>query len=120
MTFRQGDVCWADLGEPAGSGPGYRRPVVIFQNDAFNRSRIATVVVCLLTTNLRRAGSPGNVLLAGREANLPRRTVVNVTQVATIDKSALSGRIGSLSAGRLRQVLEGLYLLLSPVEMGRR
>ncbi len=100
--------------EPSGSAPGYARPYLIVQNDAFNRSRINTVVVCSLTSNLRRAGDPGNVLLSPGEANLPEQSVVNVSQIVTIAKSQLRERIGSLSGERVLEILRGINLLLEP------
>ena len=100
--------------EPSGSARGYDRPYLIVQNDAFNRSRINTVVVCSLTYNLRRAGDPGNVLLVPGEANLPEQSVINVSQIVTIDKSQLRERIGTLSSDRIREVLRGINLLLEP------
>ena len=112
--IRQGEVYWVDLGRPSGSGPGLRHPHVVVQNDLFNRSAIASVIVCALTSNLARAASPGNVLLRRGEANLPRRSVVNVSQVFTVDKGALVERIGSLSTDRLGQILDGLRLLTEP------
>ncbi len=105
---------WAGVIEPSGSAPGYDRPYLIVQNDAFNRSRINTVVVCSLTSNLRRAGDPGNVLLVPGEADLPEQSVVNVSQILTIDKSQLRERIGTLSDERTREVLQGINLLLEP------
>jgi len=114
MVIRQGDIYWADLAEPVGSQPGYRRPVVVIQNNLFNRTRINTVVVCHLTGNLNRANSPGNVLLARGEANLPARSVANITQIATIDKAALVEKIGTLARKRLGEVLQGVGLLLNP------
>lgn len=112
--IRQGEVYWVDLGRPSGSGPGLRHPHVVVQNDLFNRSAIASVIVCALTSNPARAASPGNVLLRRGEANLPRRSVVNVSQVFTVDKGALVERIGSLSRDRLGQILDGLRLLTEP------
>lgn len=112
--IRQGDVYWVDLGDPPSSGPGYRHPHVVVQNDLFNRSRIATVVVCALTSNLRRAEAPGNVLLEPGEADLPKQSVVNVSQLFTVGKDELVERIGALSSERLRQVLYGIELLLEP------
>ena len=100
--------------EPSGSAPGYDRPYLIIQNNAFNRSRINTVVVCSVTSNLRRAGDPGNVLLVPGEANLPEQSVVNVSQILTIDKSQLRERVGTLSGERIREVLRGINLLLAP------
>ena len=112
--IRQGDVFWVDLGRPSAPGPGYRHPHVVVQNNLFNRSAIGTVIVCALTSNLKRAAAPGNVVLATGEANLPKRSVVNVSQVFTVDKAALVERIGALSNDRLGQVLEGLRLLTEP------
>ena len=114
MVINQGDLFWVDLGDPAGSEPGYRHPHVVVQNNLFNRSRINTVVVCALTSNLRRAGAPGNVLLEEGEANLPRQSVVMVTQIFTLDKRDLGDWIGSLSPWRVRQILEGIHLVMEP------
>lgn len=97
-----------------GSAPGYDRPYLIVQNNVFNSSRINTVVVCGLTSNLRRAGNPGNVLLFPGEAELPEQSVVNVSQIVTLDKSQLRARIGALSSERIREVLRGIDLLLEP------
>ena len=114
MVINQGDVFWVNLGEPAGSGPGYRHPHVVIQNNVFNRSRINTVVVCVLTSNLKRAQTPGNVLLEKGEANLPQRSVVNVSQIFTVDKRDLVEKIGTLSRQRVRQILDGIRLLTEP------
>ena len=116
--IRQGEVYWVDLGRPSGSGPGFRHHHVVIQNDLFNRSAIATVIVCALTSNVERGASPGNVLLAKREANLPRRSVVNVSQVFTVDKRALVKRIGSVSPERLGEILDGVRLLTEPRDVG--
>lgn len=115
----QGDVFWVDTGEPYGSDPGYVRPFVVVQNNLFNLSGISTAVTCGLTSNLRRAMNPGNVLLDEGEANLPRRSVINVSQVFTFDKEQLRDRIGTLSPERIREVLRGINLLLEPREVGR-
>ena len=112
--IRQGDVFWVDLGRPSGSAPGYRHPHVVIQNDLFNRSAISTVIVCAVTSNLSRASAPGSVLLGSGEANLPKKSVVNVSQVFTVDKAALVKRIGALSDDRIEQVLEGVRLLTDP------
>lgn len=112
--IEQGDVFWIDLGAPSGSEPGYRHPHVVVQNNLFNRSRINTVVVCALTSNLKRAQAPGNVLLREGEANLPKASVVNVTQIFTVDKRDLDERIGTLSSSRVRQILAGIQLVLEP------
>ena len=116
MVIRQGDVFWIDLPTPVGSEPGYRRPVVVVQNDLFNGSELATVVVCLLTSNLKWAHLPGNILLDTGEANLPKQSVVNVTQLFTADRRQLTEYIGSVSAGRLRQILSRIYFVLEPRE----
>ena len=112
--IRQGDLFWVDLGEPSGSGPGLRRPFVVVQNDLFNRSRLATVIMCALTSNLRRAAAPGNVLLAQGEGNLSKDSVVNVTQLFTIDKGELTDRIGRLGNDRVADILRGIRLVLDP------
>ncbi len=114
MAIVQGDVYWVDLGVPRGSEPGFRNPFVVIQNDAANVSRIRTVIVCLITSNLKRAKAPGNVLLEKDEANLSVPSVVNVSQIYTIDKDMLDEKIGTLEKGRVREILSGLYLLLEP------
>ena len=116
MVIHPGDIYWIDLEEPHGSEPGYRHPHVVVQNNLFNRSQIRTVLVCPLTSNLKRAGAPGDVLLDKKEANLPKPSVVNVTQVFTVDKSQLSDYIGTLSSRRMRQILEGIKLVIEPRE----
>jgi mRNA interferase MazF len=116
MVINQGDIFWIDLDDPSGSEPAYRHPHVVIQNNLFNRSRINTVVVCALTSSLKRAEAPGNVLLAPREANLPKRSVVNVSQIFTVDKTQLSEKIGTLSAKRVREILDGVRLLTEPRE----
>ena len=115
--IRQGDVFWVELGAVSGSGPGLRHPHVVIQNDVFNASRIDTVVVCSLSSKLQRAQAPGNVLLDEGEANLPKRSVVNVSQLYTVDKSELVEKIGSLSRQRIEEILGGVYLLLEPREV---
>ena len=112
--IRQGDVFWVDLGTPSGSGPGLLHPYVVIQNDIYNRSRLSTVVVCALTSNLKRAESPGNILLEEGEANLPKKSVVNVTQVYTVDKDDLTEKLGTLSFERVQQILDGIYGVLEP------
>ena len=112
--IRQSDVYWVDLGEPEGSEPGYRHPHVVIQNNVFNQSRINTVVVCAITSNLKRAGAPGNVLLANGEAGLTKRSVVNISQVFTVDKSQLGDKIGAVASKRMREILDGVHLLIEP------
>ncbi len=113
-AVRQGEVYWIDLGSPMGSEPAYRYPHVVVQSDVYNRSRLRTVIVCALTSNLRRAELPGNVLLAAGEANLSRPSVVNVTQVFTVDRSELGEPVGRLSRRRVREIVEGIRLVLAP------
>jgi len=113
-VIRQGELYWISLGRPDGSGPGYRRPCLVIQNNLFNRSRISTVVICLLTSNLARAQAPGNVLLRKGEGKLDKRSVVNVSQIFTVGRSRLGPKIGVLSPRRLRQVLDGIALVLEP------
>ncbi|WP_089936078.1 type II toxin-antitoxin system PemK/MazF family toxin [Candidatus Entotheonella palauensis] len=112
MVVAQGEVWWADLPEPAGSGPGFRRPVLIVQGDALNRSRLATVICVPLTSNLRWADAPGNVLLASRSTGLPRDSVANVSQIVALDRSLLTEQVGRLSRRQIELVLRGLELIL--------
>jgi len=102
------------LGEPHGSEPGYRHPHVVIQNNVFNESRINTVVVCALTSNLKRANAPGNVLLKKGEGNLPKDSVVNITQIITVNKSDLIEKIGTLPSSKIKQIFEGIKLLAEP------
>ena len=111
MVIQQGDIYWIELEEPTGSEPGYSHPHVIVQNNVFNASRINTVIVCALTSNVRRAQAPGNVLLEKGEANLPKQSVVLVSQIFTVDKSQLGELIGTLSERRVKQIMEGIYLM---------
>ena len=117
MIIRQGDIYWIDLGQPIGSEPGYLHPYVVIQNDVVNSSQIRTVIVCTLTTNLRRAKAMGNVLLEAGEANLADQSVVNVSQVLTVDKAFLVDKIGRVSQERVRQILAGLALVTKPMEI---
>src|SRR4030066_431222 len=114
MVIKQGEIYWVDLTEPQGSEAGYRHPHIIIQNNLFNASRISTVVVCSLTSNLKRAKAPGNVLLNQGEANLPKKSVVNISQIFTVNKSDLSEKIGALARGSFDQVLEEIRLLIEP------
>jgi mRNA interferase MazF len=114
MVIRQGDIYWVELEEPIGSGPGYRHPHVVIQNNVFNQSRIRTVLICALSSNLSRADAPGNVLLDSGEADLPKQSVVLVSQVLTVDKAQLIDYIGSLPNRRVRQILDDIRLLTEP------
>ena len=112
MVISQGEVWWADLRAPTGSEPGFRRPVVVVQGDALNRSRIATVVCVPLTSNLKWADAPGNVLLAARSTSLPRDSVANVSQVVALDRTSLTERAGKLSAAKVELLLSGIDVVL--------
>jgi mRNA interferase MazF len=112
VVISQGEVWWADLPPPAGSGPGFRRPVVVVQGDPINRSRIATVVCVPLTSNLKWADAPGNVLLAAQTTGLPKDSVANVSLVIALDKSVLTERVGKLARAKLELVLAGLDVVL--------
>ena len=112
MVISQGDVWWADLPEPTGSGPGFRRPVVVVQADALNRSRIATVVCVPLTSNLKWADAPGNVRLTPQLTGLSKESVANVSQVITLDKSLLAERSGKLPQAKLELILSGIDIVL--------
>ncbi len=116
MEIRQGDIYWIELEDPSGSVPGYRRPAVVIQSNAFNRSRINTVVMCALTTNLERAKSPGNILLKAGEAGLAKPSVINITQLFTADKSFLVEYSGSLSKKRIQQIVDNIHLLIRPID----
>ncbi len=112
MVIAQGEIWWADLGMPAGSAPGFRRPVIVVQSDALNRSRIATVVCVPLTSNLVWADAPGNVLLDAKITGLPKDSVANVSQIVTLDKSVLRDRFGKLSRAKLELLLAGIDVVL--------
>lgn len=110
--IKRGDLWWADLDEPRGSAPAFRRPVVIVQSDALNQSSIPTVVAIAITTNLRLLDAPGNVLLRARESGLPKDSVANVSQIVTIDRQFLTERIGKIGGVTLTAVRRGLKLVL--------
>jgi len=110
--IQRGEIWWADLPEPRRSEPGYRRPVLVVQADAFNRSRIQTAVVAVITTNLELAEAPGNVLVPARSAGLPRDSVVNVSQLLTLDRGYLTEHVGTLPSRVQRSVDEGLRTIL--------
>jgi len=118
MVISQGDIYWVDLDEPSDSEPGYKHPHVVIQNNVFNASKINTVIVCALTSNIKRAQAPGNVLLEQNEADLPKQSVVLVSQVFTVDKSQLGEFIGRVSEYRVRQILDGIALLTEPRDLG--
>lgn len=112
MVIAQGEIWWADLPAPTGSGPGFKRPVLIVQSDGLNFSQIATVVCVPLTGNLRWEGAPGNVLLRARLTGLPKDSVANVTQILTVDRSLLTERAGKAPRALLEEVLAGIDVML--------
>ncbi|MGD8782109.1 MAG: type II toxin-antitoxin system PemK/MazF family toxin [Ignavibacteria bacterium] len=117
MVIKQGEIYWINLGEPKGSEPGYRHPFVVVQNNIFNISKISTVVVCALTSNLKREKAPGNVILEKGEANLLKKSVVNISQIYTVNKTDLLEKIGQVSPKKFQEVLAGIKLLLEPREI---
>jgi mRNA interferase MazF len=119
MVINQGDIYWVEVDEPTGSEPGYTHPHIVVQNNLYNQSKIRTVIVCVLTSNLKYADVPGNVLLEKGEANLPKASVVNVSQIFTIDKTQLGEYIGTLSSKRINQLLDGISLFLEPRDLDR-
>jgi len=112
VVVSQGEIWWADIGDPAGSEPGYRRPVIVVQGDAFNQSQLKTVVCVALTSNLKWAEAPGNVVLGARSTGLPRESVANVSQLVTLDKSQLTERPGKVGKRKLELILAGIDTLL--------
>ncbi|MGQ0735250.1 MAG: type II toxin-antitoxin system PemK/MazF family toxin [Acidobacteriota bacterium] len=113
MVVERGQVWWADLGEPAGSEPGFRRPVLIVQSDAFNRSRLRTVLAVVLTSNIRLVDAPGNVLIPAKAAGLTKDSVANVSQVITVDRDFLTEPVGRVRGQLLKDVESGLRLVLA-------
>ena len=112
VVVSQGEIWWADLAEPVGSSPGFRRPVVIVQSDALNRSRIATVVCVPLTSNMDWAQAPGNVELPSTVTGLPKDSVANVSQIVTLDRAILTDRVGKLRPSTLKLVIGGIGIIL--------
>jgi mRNA interferase MazF len=112
-VVQRGDIWWADLGSPKGSEPGYRRPVVVVQDNDFNRSAISTVIVVAVTTNMDLARAPGNVTCRPRAGGLSRASIINISQIATVDRKRLVDRIGRLPESVMRQVDDGLRLILT-------
>jgi mRNA interferase MazF len=114
VVARQGDVVWVALPSARGSEPAGRRPAVVLQHDRFNRTNLATAVVLAITSQVKYAALPGNVRLRRGEAGLPRPSVVNVTQIATVDRDHLGARLGTLSSARLAEVWAGVRLVCEP------
>jgi mRNA interferase MazF len=113
MVVHRGEIWWASLSNPSGSGPGYRHPLVILQSDEFNRSRIHTVIAAIISSNLKLGEAPGNVLLLKKHSHLTKDSVVNVSQIVTIDKTFLEERVGRLSPEQMSELEDGLKLVLS-------
>lgn len=111
--MRRGEVWWAELPSPTGSGPGFRRPVLVVQSNSFNASRIATVIVAVITSNLALAEAPGNVRVGKSESGLPQASVINVSQLLTLDRALLSRKIKALPAAAVQKVDLGLKLVLA-------
>jgi mRNA interferase MazF len=109
----RGEIWWAELAEPIKSQPGFRRPVLVIQSDTFNQSKISTVICAVITSNLRLSEAPGNILLPARASGLPKDSVINVSQIITIDKSFLTEKIGELNQKLINKLEEGLKLVLS-------
>ena len=114
MVIAQGHVYWANLPEPTGSGPGFRRPVLVVQGDALNRSRLRTVVCVPLTSNLRWAEAPGNVTLPAKTTGLPKDSVANNSQLITLDRALLTEEVGKLPKRQLDLILSGIDIVLGP------
>ena len=112
MQIARGDIWWANLPDPIGSGPGYRRPVVVIQGDAFNRSRLATATVVILSGNTKLLDAPGNVLVSSRDSGLPRDSVANVSQVFALDRDFLVDEVGRVSRSELFDILTGIDVVL--------
>lgn len=112
MVVSQGDVCWADLDEPTGSSPGFRRPVIVVQSDAINRSRIGTVVCVPLTSNTKWGAAPGNIFLRSSVTGLPKDSVANVSLIVALDRSQLTERVGKLTPRHVTAVINGINVIL--------
>lgn len=112
MVIKRGEIWWAELPEPAGSGPGYKRPLIIVQSNDFNNSNINTIIAAVITTNIHLADAPGNVLLSGKNSKLPKKSVVNISQLITVDKSFLTEKVHTLSNKIMEQIDNGIRLVL--------
>jgi len=119
MVINQGDIYWVEVDEPTGSEPGYTHPHIVVQNNLYNQSKIKTVIVCVLTSNLKYANVPGNVSLEKGEANLSKASVANVSQILTIDKTQLGEYIGTLPSRRVNEILDGIALFLEPRDLDK-
>ena len=115
--IKQGEIYWVDFEDPAGSGPGYRRPCIVIQNNLFNASKINTAIVCIIASNLALAKAPGNVLLKKGEGGLPKDSVANVSQIITLDKTDLEEKIGQLGKRTINDIVTGIKLFIEPKEI---
>lgn len=113
MVINRGEIWWANLPDPTGSSPGFRRPVLIVQSDKFNHSRINTVIILIISTNLKLEKAEGNVLITAKQSGLPKDSVINVSQLFTIDESLLDENVETLSERKMEQIDKGLRLVLS-------
>lgn len=113
LAVKRGEVWWASLPDPVGSGPGLKRPVVVVQANAFTESRIATVIVAVITSNLALADAPGNLRISKSESGLPQPSVINVSQLITVDKSILTSKVKALPSAVMQRVEQGLKLVLA-------
>ncbi len=112
MVIKRGQIWWAELPEPIESGPGYRRPLLIIQSNSFNKSKINTIIAAVITSNIRLSAAPGNIVLSTQKSKLPKESVINVSQLITIDKSFLTEKINTLSNSIMANVDEGVRLVL--------
>lgn len=115
--IQQGEIYWVDFEDPAGSGTGYRRPCIVIQNNLFNASKINTVIVCIITSNLALAKAPGNILLKKGKGGLPKDSVANVSQIITLDKTDLQEKVGQLGKSTINDIVNGIKLFIEPKEI---
>jgi len=112
MVIKRGEIWWAELPEPTGSEPGYKRPLIVVQSNDFNNSNISTVIAVIITSNIHLASAPGNVLLSAKKSKLPKKSVVNVSQLITVDKSFFTEKVHSLPSKLMEQIDDGIKLVL--------
>jgi mRNA interferase MazF len=120
MVIQQGDVVWVEFPRPRGSAPGYSRPAIVLQHDRYNRSKIQTTIVVAITSNVKYSALPGNVRLRKGEAGLSKSSVVNVTQISTVDNSFLTRVIGHVSEDRLLEIWRGVRQVLEPPSIAEK
>ena len=112
MVIKRGQIWWAEMPDPVRSEPGYKRPLLVIQSNDFNKSKINTVIAAVITSNIRLSAAPGNILLSPKKSNLPKESVINVSQLITIDKSFLTGKIHTLPRSIMEKVEDGVRLIL--------